>query len=117
MQLGSWGGDYGDFETTLGEREAREPCSGVCFCNTVAKARERGWRRGVLRGYDEETYAVGSTRKAETETSHSGPRAKSAEAMRGQSKEWAQARCPGAQVAAKRRPGGQAARPLLERIF
>ncbi|CAE7884110.1 unnamed protein product [Symbiodinium necroappetens] len=47
-------GDYGDFETTLGEREARE----------------RGWRRGVLRGYDEETYA----------------------AMRGQSKEWAQAR-------------------------
>eukprot|EP00439_Symbiodinium_sp_Y106_P038516 s4429_g4.t1 len=49
-------GDYGDFETTLGEREARE----------------RGWRRGVLRGYDEETYA----------------------AMRGQSKEWAQVDYP-----------------------
>ncbi|CAE7221551.1 unnamed protein product, partial [Symbiodinium natans] len=36
-------GDYGDFETTLAEREARE----------------RGWRRDVLRGYDEETYAAG----------------------------------------------------------
>lgn len=49
-------GDYGNMETTLAEREARE----------------RGWRRDVLRGYDEETYA----------------------AMRGQDKDWAKVEYP-----------------------
>ncbi|CAK9035129.1 unnamed protein product [Durusdinium trenchii] len=41
-------GDYGNMETTLAEREARE----------------RGWRRDVLRGYDEETYAVAHIKRA-----------------------------------------------------